>query len=94
MDGPEDWKRTARDMTIYASDLDKFLYCRRNWWYRWRGVESDEEARMAEGTRRHDVHTRRVQAAEQDTGRAQLFVTIVLILIVLMIVLRVVAGSG
>ncbi|MCB2213958.1 hypothetical protein KQH50_01045 [bacterium] len=49
--------------TINASDLGTFLYCRRAWWYRKQGTESENQAAMAAGTRRHAHHGRQVFTA-------------------------------
>jgi len=46
--------------TINASDLSAYLYCRRAWWYRKKGVESGNQEALAAGTRHHTLHGRKV----------------------------------
>jgi len=48
---------------IRASDIGTYLYCRRAWWYRKQGVESENRAEMATGTELHRKHGRKVLAA-------------------------------
>ena len=36
---------------IRSSDIGNYLYCRRAWWYRKQGIESDNRAELAAGTR-------------------------------------------
>ncbi len=48
---------------IRASDIGAYLYCRRAWWYRKQGVESENQADLAAGTELHHVHGRKVLAA-------------------------------
>lgn len=49
--------------TIRASELGTYLYCRRAWWYRKQGVESQNQAELAAGTELHVQHGRSVLAA-------------------------------
>jgi hypothetical protein len=46
--------------TIRASELGSFLYCRRAWWYQRQGIESQNLAEMAYGSRMHLQHGRSV----------------------------------
>jgi CRISPR/Cas system-associated exonuclease Cas4 (RecB family) len=46
-----------------ASDIGNYLYCRRAWWYRKNGVESENQAELAAGTELHQRHGRQVLAA-------------------------------
>lgn len=46
-----------------ASDIGNYLYCRRAWWYRKNGVESENQADLAAGTELHYRHGRKVLAA-------------------------------
>lgn len=48
---------------IRASDIGSYLYCRRAWWYRKQGVESENQAELASGTEIHEQHGRKVMAA-------------------------------
>ena len=48
---------------IRASEIGSYLYCRRAWWYRKQGVESENRAEMATGTELHRLHGRKVIAA-------------------------------
>jgi CRISPR/Cas system-associated exonuclease Cas4 (RecB family) len=43
-----------------ASDIGNYLYCRRAWWYRKKGVESENQAELAAGTELHQKHGRQV----------------------------------
>lgn len=48
---------------IRSSDIGNYLYCRRAWWYRKQGFESENQAELASGTELHRVHGRKVLAA-------------------------------
>jgi len=48
---------------IRSSDIGNYLYCRRAWWYRKQGFESDNQAELASGTELHRKHGRKVLAA-------------------------------
>lgn len=48
---------------IRASEIGSYLYCRRAWWYRKQGVESENRAELAAGTELHRQHGRKVIAA-------------------------------
>jgi CRISPR/Cas system-associated exonuclease Cas4 (RecB family) len=48
---------------IRASEIGSYLYCRRAWWYRKQGVESENQSEMATGTELHRKHGRKVIAA-------------------------------
>lgn len=49
--------------TIRVSEIGAFLYCQRSWWYRKRGLPSENQAEMAGGTEMHYRHGRSVLAA-------------------------------
>jgi CRISPR/Cas system-associated exonuclease Cas4 (RecB family) len=48
---------------IRSSDIGNYLYCRRAWWYRRQGFESENQAELASGTELHRVHGRKVVAS-------------------------------
>ena len=48
---------------IRSSDIGNYLYCRRAWWYRQQGFQSENQAELASGTELHRVHGRKVMAA-------------------------------
>ena len=66
---------------IRASEIGTYLYCRRAWWYRKQGIESENQGEMANGTRLHEQHGRRVIAAGflQAVGYGLLLVAVLLI---------------
>ena len=69
---------------IRASEIGAYLYCRRAWWYRKQGVESENQAQMATGTELHRQHGRKVIAAGflQTVGYVLLLAAIVLLVII------------
>lgn len=48
---------------IRSSEIGNYLYCRRAWWYRQQGYESENQAELASGSDLHRVHGRKVLAA-------------------------------
>jgi CRISPR/Cas system-associated exonuclease Cas4 (RecB family) len=48
---------------VRASEIGSYLYCKRAWWYRKQGVESESQAELASGTELHLAHGRKVVAA-------------------------------
>jgi CRISPR/Cas system-associated exonuclease Cas4 (RecB family) len=66
---------------IRASEIGSYLYCRRAWWYRKQGIESENQAELTGGTELHEQHGRNVMAAGllQIAGYAVLLVAIVLL---------------
>lgn len=48
---------------IRASEVGSYLYCRRAWWYRKQGAESENQAELAGGTELHVQHGRKVLVA-------------------------------
>jgi len=48
---------------IRSSDIGNYLYCRRAWWYRKQGYESENQAELASGTELHRKHGRKVLLA-------------------------------
>ncbi len=66
---------------IRASDIGSYLYCRRAWWYRKQGVESENRAELAAGTDLHRRHGRKVLAASLLRGLAMFLVLVALVLL-------------
>ena len=48
---------------IRASEIGSYIFCRRAWWYRKQGVESENKAEMVTGTELNRQHGRKVLAA-------------------------------
>ena len=48
---------------LKASEVGSYLYCKRAWWYRKRGIEPENPAELAAGTDLHLQHGRKVMAA-------------------------------
>jgi CRISPR/Cas system-associated exonuclease Cas4 (RecB family) len=48
---------------IRSSDIGNYLYCRRAWWYRKQGFQSENQSELASGTELHRVHGRKVMAS-------------------------------
>ncbi|GJQ53015.1 MAG: hypothetical protein HKUEN02_18620 [Anaerolineaceae bacterium] len=48
---------------IRSSDIGTYLYCRRAWWYKKQGVESENQAEMATGSELHRQHGRKILAS-------------------------------
>ncbi len=69
---------------IRASEIGSYLYCRRAWWYRKQGIESENKAEMAQGTELHRQHGRKVIAASflQVAGYALLLIAVLLVVVV------------
>lgn len=54
---------TRHVKVIRSSDIGNYLYCRRAWWYRKQGFESENQAELASGTELHRKHGRKVMAS-------------------------------
>jgi len=66
---------------IRSSDIGNYLYCRRAWWYRKQGVESENKTEMAAGTELHQRHGRQVLASNltRTVGFILLMIAIVIL---------------
>lgn len=67
---------------IRSSDIGNYLYCRRAWWYRRQGIESENQAELATGTEIHRQHGRKVLAATLNRFIGMVLLFIVLILLI------------
>ena len=67
---------------IRSSDIGNYLYCRRAWWYRKQGFESENQAELASGTELHRVHGRKVLAAGLMRSFGFLLLLLALVLLV------------
>ena len=73
---------------IRASEIGSYLYCRRAWWYRKQGVESENQAEFATGTALHRQHGRKVLAADLLRMLGLLLLLAALTLLVVYLALR------
>ncbi|HEX6270675.1 MAG TPA: hypothetical protein VFZ43_10590 [Anaerolineales bacterium] len=66
---------------IRSSDIGNYLYCRRAWWYRKQGFESENQAELGAGTNLHRQHGRKVLASTltRTLGLILLFVALVML---------------
>jgi hypothetical protein len=66
---------------IRASEIGSHLYCRRAWWYRKQGIESENQVELAAGTDIHVQHGGKVLRAGllQFIGYLLLLVAIIVI---------------
>ncbi len=66
---------------IRSSDIGNYLYCRRAWWYRKQGFESENQAELAAGTEIHRQHGRKVIASSltRSLGLILLFAALILL---------------
>ena len=67
---------------IRSSDIGNYLYCRRAWWYRKQGYESENQAELTAGTEIHRKHGRKVLAATLNRSLGMVFLFLALILLV------------
>ena len=67
---------------IRSSELGGYLYCRRAWWYRKQGVESENQAEMTAGTEMHERHGRQVVASGLTRTLAVIIMMIALVMLV------------
>lgn len=66
---------------IRSSDIGNYLYCRRAWWYRKQGIESENRTELAAGTELHQRHGRQVLASNltRTVGFILLMIAIVIL---------------
>jgi hypothetical protein len=66
---------------IRSSDIGNYLYCRRAWWYRKQGFESENQTELASGTALHRQHGRRVVASglTRTLGLILLFLALIML---------------
>jgi len=66
---------------IRSSDIGNYMYCRRAWWYRKQGFQSENQAELSSGTELHRQHGRKVVAAGlwRTLGMLLLFVALVIL---------------
>ena len=66
---------------IRSSDIGNYLYCRRAWWYKKQGFESENQAELATGTEIHRQHGRKVLVSNLNRilGLVLLFVSLILL---------------
>jgi CRISPR/Cas system-associated exonuclease Cas4 (RecB family) len=66
---------------IRSSDIGNYLYCRRAWWYRKQGFESENQTELAAGTEIHRQHGRQVLSAgiNRSIGIILLFIALILL---------------
>lgn len=67
---------------IRASEIGSYLYCRRAWSYRKKGVESQNQAEMAAGTELHRRHGRTALSAALMRGLGMFFLIASILLLV------------
>jgi len=67
---------------IRSSDIGSYLYCRRAWWYRKQGIESENKAELAAGTELHQRHGRQVLASSLNRTLGFILLTIAIVILV------------
>lgn len=66
---------------IRSSDIGNYLYCRRAWWYRKQGLQSENRTELAAGTDLHHRHGRQVLASSLSRMAGTILLMIALILL-------------
>ncbi len=74
---------------IRSSDIGNYLYCRRAWWYKKQGFESENQAEMATGTEIHRQHGRKVLASNLTRTLGLILLMGALVLLVTYLTLRI-----
>jgi CRISPR/Cas system-associated exonuclease Cas4 (RecB family) len=67
---------------IRSSDIGSYLYCRRAWWYRKQGIESENQAELTAGTELHHRHGRQVLASTLNRVVGLILLMVALIILV------------
>lgn len=57
------------------------MYCRRAWWYRKQGLESENQAELAAGTLLHQRHGRQVLASNLNRMVGLILIMVALVLL-------------
>lgn len=66
---------------IRSSDIGNYLYCRRAWWYRKQGLESENQAELVAGTELHRKHGRQVLASSLNRTLGFILLLVALVLL-------------
>ena len=66
---------------IRSSDIGNYMYCRRAWWYRKQGLESENQAELAAGTLLHQRHGRQVLASNLNRMVGLILIMVALVLL-------------
>ena len=66
---------------IRSSDIGNYMYCRRAWWYRKQGLESENQAELAAGTLLHQRHGRQVMASNLNRMVGLILIMVALVLL-------------
>ncbi len=67
---------------IRSSDIGNYLYCRRAWWYRKQGIESENKVELAAGTELHQKHGRQVIASSLNRVLGFILLMIAIVIVV------------
>ncbi len=67
---------------IRSSDIGSYLYCRRAWWYRKQGFESENQVELTAGTELHHKHGHQVLASSLNRTVGLILLMIAIILLV------------
>ena len=67
---------------IRSSDIGNYLYCRRAWWYRKQGIESENKTELAAGTELHQRHGRQVLVSSLNRTLGFILLTVAIIILV------------
>jgi hypothetical protein len=76
-------RKQRRGKPISASELGRFLYCERAWWYGAQGEESSHLEALERGTQRHEAFAGEVRLAERVRAGLRVLIWLVLAAIVL-----------